>query len=62
MKNMMHRMAEGRAHSREIDMLLEITYVAFPLSSPVILPSVVVVTLLVTPLSWLPLIQCYHPN
>ena len=29
MMNMMDRMQEGRAHRREIDMLLEITYVLF---------------------------------
>lgn len=27
MMNMMDRMVEGRAHQREIDMLLELTYV-----------------------------------
>ena len=28
MKNMMNRFVEGRGHVREIDMLLELTYVA----------------------------------
>ena len=28
--NMMNRMVEGRAHRREIDMLLELTYVPAP--------------------------------
>ena len=36
MMNMMDRMVEGRAHRREIDMLLELTYVSF---SPTLLLS-----------------------
>jgi hypothetical protein len=31
MMNMMNRFVEGRGHEREIDMLLELTYVAPPL-------------------------------
>jgi NADH dehydrogenase (ubiquinone) flavoprotein 1 len=30
MMNMMNRFVEGRGHLREIDMLLELTYVSFP--------------------------------
>jgi hypothetical protein len=30
MMNMMDRFVEGRAHTREIDMLLELTYAGFP--------------------------------
>ena len=33
MMNMMNRMVEGRAHRREIDMLLELTYVSSPTCS-----------------------------
>ena len=32
MMNMMNRFVEGRGHLREIDMLLELTYVSFPRS------------------------------
>jgi hypothetical protein len=34
MMNMMNRMVEGRAHRREIDMLLELTYVSLILVFP----------------------------
>lgn len=33
MMNMMNRFVEGRGHQREIDMLLELTYVSFPFPS-----------------------------
>jgi hypothetical protein len=52
----MHRMAEGRAHPREIDMLLEITYVTFPPPSSCSLSSPLLM-LLATSSSWVLLIQ-----
>jgi len=39
MMNMMNRFVEGRGHQREIDMLLEITYVALSITSLIPKPT-----------------------
>lgn len=39
MMNMMNRFVEGRGHQREIDMLLEITYVPLSITSFILKPT-----------------------